>query len=255
MKAINRFWMIGLLLLSILACSKDKESGEPKEEKGYVTGKVVDTQGNPIAGAKIVLENTVFYSSYINVSTNAQGVYKTKVSEGAWWTTATFKKEYNGKTYTLPLSPDGTDSFTDEGGIRNFTWKLEGRDPGNEHYFYGGQVTVSSDIGFYEDQEDIEVTFTPNGSLIDGSEGKTLTLRQGERYWEEYSYIKDIPVGRYMVSAVLKKAGGDVPLKIQNWHTKGDFVSELQLDFIPDDTFRPVTEASIVIGHDPDYIY
>lgn len=254
--------ILGLLFITmvITSCSKDDEKNDngdskPKAEKGYVSGKVVDTKGEPIAEAKILLESTVFYNSHINASTDATGNYKIKVQAGAWNTYGTFKKEYNGITYTLPLSPDGTDSFTEEGGIRNFTWKLEGTDPGNEHYFYGGQVSVSSDIGFYEEQEDIELTFTPSGPLIDGSEGKTLILRYGDHYWKEYHYVKDIPIGRYMVTAILKKPDSDVPLKIQNWHIKGDFVSELQLDFIPDDTFRPVTEASVVIGYDNEYIH
>lgn len=256
MKTTNRLWIIAVLLLSVMSCSKDSESSEPNNEKGYATGKVVDGQGKPIAGAKIYLDNAPFHDSFIDGSTGEDGIYKIKVYQGAWKAYASFKREYNGKTYSIQLYPDNTNSFSEEGAVRNFTWKLEGIDPDNEHYFYGGQVTVSSDIGFYEDYEDIELTFTPSGPLIDGSEGKTIVLRYGERYWEEYYYIKDIPVGRYMVTAILKKSGGNVPLKIQNWHTKGDFVSELQLDFIPDNSdFRSTSEVSIVIGHDPDYIY
>lgn len=257
MKTINlTLRMTGLLLCGIFvlsACSKDNDGGkgnaEPKAEKGYLTGKATDTQGNPIAGAKLTLENTVLYSSYLYSNTDEDGIYKVKLHTGTWWLTATFKKEYNGKTYTLPLSPDHVERFTEDGGVCNFTWKLEGADPDNPHYFYGGQVNVSRDIDFYEDEEDIELTFTPSGPLIDGSEGKTLVLRYGEHYWKDYYYIKDIPVGRYIVTAVLKGDQGDVPLKIQNWHTKSDFISELQLDFIPDDTFRPTPEASIVIGY------
>lgn len=252
MKAtIRKTCIMFLVAFALTSCTKDDENvnREPKAEKGYITGKAVDTQGNPIADAKLTLENTVLHSSYLYGKTDENGIYKIKLHAGTWWLTGTFKKEYNGKTYTLPLSPDHTERFTEDGGVCNLTWKLEGRDPDNEHYYYGGLVTVSNDIGFYDDFEDVELTFTPSGPLIAGSEGKTLKLKYGEHYWEEYNAIKDIPIGRYIVTAVLKKSGGDVPLKIQNWHTKGDFVAELQLDFIPDDTFRPVTEASIVIGY------
>jgi len=251
MKAkIRKTGIMFLAAVALSSCTKNDDIGVPEAEKGYATGKVVDTKGDPIAGAKIVLENTVFHSSYSYATTDEKGMYKTKLQPGAWWVTATFKKEYNGKTYTLPLSPDDAgENLTEEGGIRNFTWKLEGRDPGNENYFYGGQVSVSLNADFYEDEEDIELTFTPSGPLVDGSEGKKLIIRYGDHYWEEYHYVRDIPIGRYMVTAVLKKSNGEIPLKIQNWHTQGDFVPALQLDFIPDDTFRPVTEASIVIGY------
>lgn len=253
MKTIVQKTMWLLFIATVLnSCSKDSENpdGEPKAEKGYTTGKVVDGQGKPIAGAAIYLDNAAFHDSYIKGTTKEDGSYKIKVHMGAWVAYANFKKEYNGKTYSIQAYPDNTDSFTEDGAVRNFTWKLEGIDPDDDSYFYGGRVTVHSANDFWENDEDIELTFTPSGPLIDGSKGKTLVLRYGERYWEKYGYIEDIPVGRYMVTAVLKKSGSDVPLKVQNWHTKGDFVREFQLDFIPDNSdFRPRTAASIVIGY------
>lgn len=253
----RKTFLMCLAAVILASCSKDdgNDSGEPKAEKGYATGKVVDGQGNPIAGAKIYLDNAAFHDSYINGTTDENGNYKIKVHQGAWVAYANFKKEYNGKTYSIQAYPENTDSFTEDGAVRNFTWKLEGMDP-NDSYYYGARVTVHSANDFWENDEDIELTFTPSGPLIDGSEGKTLVLRYGERYWEKYGYIEDIPVGRYIVTAILKKSGDDVPLTIQNWHTKGDFVREFQLDFIPDNSdFRPRTAAAIVIGYDPDYIF
>src|SRR5690606_497647 len=242
---------IGLLCIAVIsaACSKsDSPSDVP--EKGYATGKVVDGKGNPIAGAKIFLDNSAFHDSYINGMTNSEGAYKIKVHPGAWVAYANFKKEYNGKTYSIQAFPDNSESFSEEGAERNFTWKLEGIDPDNDSYFYGGRVTVHTDNDFNEDYRDIELTFTPSGPLIDGSQGKALVLKPGERYWEEYGYIEDIPVGRYNVTAAAKKTGHTKPLRIQNWHTKGDFVSEFQLDFIPDKSeFRPRTTAAIVVGY------
>lgn len=257
MKAIKKFLIIGMVLFAILSCSKDGENGngEPKAEKGYATGKIVDTQGNPIAGAKIYLDNAAFHDSYINGTTDEKGMYKIKVHQGAWVAYANFKKEYNGKTYSIQAYPDNTDALTEDGGVHNFTWKLEGIDP-DDDYFYGGRVMVHSANDFWENDEDIELTFTPSGPMIDGSEGKKLVLRYGERYWEKYGYIEDIPVGRYIVTAVLKKSSGEVPLAIQNWYTKGDFLSEFQLDFIPDNSdFRPRTATAIVVGYDPNYIF
>ncbi len=248
---IRKIGIMFLAAATLISCSKDdgNNNGEPKAEKGYATGKVVDGKGNPIAGAKIYLDNEPFYDSYLTGTTDENGNYKIKVFQGAWVAYANFKKEYNGKTYSVQAYPDNTDPISEDGGVRNFTWKLEGVDP-DDDYFYGGRVTVHSANNFYEDDKDIELVFTPSGPLIDGSEGKKLVLRYGEHYWEKYGYIEDIPVGRYIVTAVLKKSGGDIPLTIQNWHTKDDFVSDFQLDFIPDRSdFRPVTKAAIVIGY------
>src|SRR3546814_11710318 len=65
--------------------------------------------------------------------------------------------------------------------------------------------------------EDVELTLTPSGPLIDGSEGKTLVLRQGDHYWVQFGYLEDIPIGRYTVTAILKNKDGPRPLRIQDW--------------------------------------
>lgn len=245
----SRILLAGLILSGLAACEGNDGTGTAKAEGGYATGKVVDTQGNPIAGAKILLDGTVFYNSYIRGSTGEDGTYRIKAQPGAWRAYASFKKTYNGKTYSLDLHPDTIDSFDDTGAVRNFVWKLEGREPENEYNYYGGLVTVFQDTNFHDDMEDVELTLTPSGPLIDGSEGKTLVLRQGDHYWVQYGYLQDIPIGRYMVTAILKNKDGPRPLRIQNWHTNGDFKSELQLDFIPEPSGSTDASVSIVIGY------
>lgn len=218
-------------------------------EHDYTTGTVRDTHGNPVAGAKILLDNTVFYSSSISGTTGEDGRYRLKVQPGAWQAYATLRTTYNGMRFILNLHPENEDSFDDEGGVRDFTWKLEGRDPRNEYRYYGGLVKVFTDVGFYEDMEKIELTLRPSGPLIDGSEGRTLVLRSGDNYWVQLAYLEDIPIGRYMISAVLEDEGGRRPLRIASWSPKGNFVPEYQLDFIPDPNDSPGAEASIVLGY------
>src|SRR3546814_8576762 len=94
--------------------SSDVCASDLKAEGGYATGKVVDTQGNPIAGAKILLDGTVFHNSYIHGSTGEDGNYRIKAQPGAWMAYASFKKPYNGQTYSLDLHPDNSDSFSDD---------------------------------------------------------------------------------------------------------------------------------------------
>lgn len=238
------------LVLLLSACDGSGDSPDkPGTESGYVTGRTVDTQGKPIAAAKILLDGTVFHDSYIHGSTGEDGTYRIKAQPGAWMAYASFKKAYNGQTYTLELHPDNSNSFSDDGAVRNFTWKLEGRRPLNEYRYYGGFILVDTATDFHEDMEDIELTLTPSGPLIDGSEGKPLRLHMGDDYWVQTFHIEDIPIGRYMVKAVLKSDEGSRPLQIQDRQARGDFTPEYQLDFLPESRDTPKASAAIVLGY------
>ncbi len=250
MKKLLFIFLSGLLFT---ACSDSDEGNNSTDtEAGYAKGIVLDTQGNPIAGAYLYLQNTTFYNSYINGSTSEDGTYKYQISAGYWKVFSSFNKEYNGQTYSLQLYPDNTDTFSEEGAVRNFTWKLEGRDPDGSGYFYGGEIALSFHYDIpYEEEENIELTFTAIGSLIDGSQGNTITLKRGDHYWDYNDYyIEDIPIGRYRVTAVLNSENGNIPLRLRSWDTEDDFVSEFQLDFIPDtSTLRPKTKAFLTVGY------
>ena len=241
--------LLAIIALSVLAaCEASQATATARAEAGYATGQVVDTRGNPIAGAKILLDNSVFYASYIHGSTGDDGRYRIRVQPGAWRAHATFRKEYNGRTYTLELHPDAIDSFDQDGAVRNFNWQLEGRGPVNDYSYYGGFIQLSSAVGFYEDFNDIELVLTPDGPLIDGSPGEQLRLRLKDHYWRDYYQVEDIPIGRYTVTATIEIDGQTRPLRIQDWHEKGDFVPEFHLDFLPESGGTPGAKASIVIG-------
>ncbi|MFZ7095981.1 carboxypeptidase-like regulatory domain-containing protein [Luteimonas dalianensis] len=241
--------MLATVLLPLLsACDGSGAAATARPESGYATGTVVDTRGNPIAGAKILLDNTVFYASYINGSTAEDGSYRLKVQPGAWRAYATIRKDYNGRTYSLDLHPDSIDSFDDSGAVRNFTWKLEGRKPDSEWGYYGGLVKVFNETGFYE-MEDVEITLEPEGPLIDGSEGRTLVLRPGDNYWRQLAYLEDIPIGRYTASAVLMDGESRQPLKLRDWDTEEEPAENMQLEFIPDSSGSPDSTATIAIGY------
>lgn len=249
--AMKKKWktiLVGLLLTVLYACAKDSE-GQQGAEDGYATGKVVNSQGKPIAGAKILLDNTMYYASYIHGTTQADGRYKIKVKDGVWRTFAYVESSYNGKTYRMELYPDKTDSFSEEGAERNFTWKLEGRMPWEAESYYGGSITLSTDFDFEDDIEDVELHFKPLGILIDGSTGSDFILQFGHQKWTNRYELMDIPIGRYSVKAVLKGSGQPRPLRIQDWYTRGSYQSEFQLDFIPKSAQGVDNSASIVIGN------
>lgn len=240
--------LAALMLPGLPACSGHGASDGAEAEHGYATGKVVDARGAPVAGAKILLDNSVFYASYIRGSSGEDGRYRIRVQPGAWTAHASLQREYNGKTYTLELHPDQVDSFDETGAVRNFSWKLEGRTPGDPYGYYGGFIQLSPDIGFDGDLDDVELTLVPSGPLIDGSEGKTLRLRRGDHYWVDRHQVEDVPIGRYLVTAQLRDGQATRPLRIQDWQARDPFATRFQLDFRPDSAGGTRNSASIVIG-------
>ncbi|MGO1719219.1 MAG: carboxypeptidase-like regulatory domain-containing protein [Luteimonas sp.] len=239
----------GLTLSSVAACDHGPAAATTAPETGYVTGRAVDTLGNPIPGARIYLDNTLFSGSYIDTTSREDGGYRVRVYPGAWRAYASFRKDYNGRTYTLRLRPDAVDSFDQDGAVRNFTWQLEGRRPENDAGFYGGYIHTSSEFDFESDMEDVELVFTPDGPLIDGSPGTQLRLRLHDHYWRNLFQIDDIPIGRYTVTATLQSGATTRPLRVRNWHGQNDPVSALQLDFLPEHGSTPGASAAIVIGN------
>jgi hypothetical protein len=83
----------------------------------------------------------------------------------------------------LDLHPDNSDHFgSDAGAIRNFDWRLTGLIPGREtatNYassYYGAALSVGSgDLNSSLDVQFVQVTFVPQGPLVDGSAGATFS--------------------------------------------------------------------------------
>jgi hypothetical protein len=212
---MQRVLLSALLILSLLSVSCHPTTPDPDDPAnptaGYVTGKVVDTQGKPLAGVEIVIDNTLFYNTNLLTTTDAKGLYRVKTPNGSWRASAQVRRAYNGKSYRLDLAPNTTEAFAgDEGAVRNFEWRLSGEKPDNPGAFYGGTVEVSNEIakGPY-DTENIEFTFTPVGPIIDGTPGKTLVLR----YDEYYGRIPDVPIGRYRITGVYKPTNTRLQLR------------------------------------------
>jgi hypothetical protein len=177
---------------------------------GYVVGTVTDPQGKPLSGATVYIDNTVYQGRGAQVSSSANGTYQVQLVKGLgqWVAKGYVLKQYHDRIYKLNLDPEDPNSFSEEEKpVRNFQWKLTGHQADlSLDLYYGGTVETFRDPNANElwDNENIEFTFTPVGPLIDGSTGKTLTLRFKKRY---DSFIKDIPIGRYKVSAIYKPTG------------------------------------------------
>jgi hypothetical protein len=188
-------------------------------QKGMVQGRVTDAKGNPIAGVRVVVENTVFHASYTYGITNADGYYKATVPHGSWHVTAQLQREFLGKTYRFELHPDTDDDFAGtKGAIRNFTWKLSGAKPRNAGY-YGSSIAVYSQPGSAFAMDEIELTLTPDGPLADGSKGNVITSKLADIGGGEDG-IRDIPIGKYIITAINVATGKRLQVRQRN---KGDY--------------------------------
>jgi hypothetical protein len=220
-KIIKNKIMKKLLLLFITAqtlvatgCSKSNdvvtvvvsESG-----KGIAKGVVKYADGTPIANTKVVIENTILYASYVFATTNAKGEYSVAVPIGSWKASVQIEKEFLGKKYKYDLHPDNPNSFAGyDGAIRNFTWKINGAKP--DGGFYGSPVKAYGDFLSFINMSDVELTLTPNGTLIDGSTGAVIKKRLVDVGGGEYG-IDDVPIGKYTITA--KNAVTNQPLEIR----------------------------------------
>jgi hypothetical protein len=225
-----------LLIATNVACKKNAAAG-PVD--GYATGKVTDTKGNALAGIEVIVENTLLGNhTYASGVSDSKGNYKIKLPNvGTFHASAYVKKAYNGKTYELPLHPDKNESFSNEGAVVNFQWKLSGPMPTEMEGFYGGSAYIYNHPGRYIlDEHNIEFTLKPVGNLIDGSAGQTIVRRSGEPQTVSYGRLMDIPIGRYTVTATYLTGGTKVPLTLRVLDATTAYASQMTLDFEPTST-------------------
>lgn len=207
----------------LAACSKndnDKDGGAgmPGTQKGTVSGVVTDARNQPVKDARITIEHTVWYNSYLFGTSDKDGNYQVLLPDdpaGDWTAKAQLTKTAYGQTYQFDLEPDNTAAFNKASGAkRNFTWKLTGRRPGATGY-YGAHVDLYA-LGTDVDLTKVTISFTPfpgEPGCIDGS-----TVTAFERPVEDVAgtlMVKDVPIGKYTIKAVY--AGKQ--LLLNNRHT------------------------------------
>jgi hypothetical protein len=243
-------WSLSLLLLGAsIACSACSSNTEGKEDAGQspppsgavetnvVKGRVVDSTGKPLAGAQVVADNQLLYDANVEGVTGADGTYRLELGRAAttWNVSARFQRQYNGQTYTFDLHPSNPNSFaTNEGAIRDFAWRLTG--PRAEGGTYGGMVLF--DLTVYVDAEDpntplarenVELTLTPEGPLVDGSTGAPLTAR-GTNSGDGFG-LQDVAIGRYTVTARYAPQGKPARPMVLRLNNGDTYASSLTTDF------------------------
>jgi hypothetical protein len=220
--------MIGNIWIAVFAIKAIMGMGLAPQ-KGMVQGRVTDTNGKPIGGVRIVVENTVFHASYTYGITNADGYYKASVPNGSWHVSAQIQREFLGRTYRFELHPDTDDDFAGtKGAVRNFTWKLSGAKPRNAGY-YGSSIAVYSQPGSSFAMDEVQLTLTPDGPLADGSKGSSITAKLIDIGGGEDG-ICDIPIGKYIITAINTTTGKRLQVRQRN---RGDYTDAYAAIFEP----------------------
>lgn len=226
-----------LLVVSFSFCKKNKDSDtDNASTTSYVVkGTVKDAQGKPLAGAKVIVENTNSILSYRSVSvlTGTDGSYSIQLPKevgSAWQAFASITKTYLGKTYTMDLFAENPNDFlASDGATCNFTWKLTGEKVGRLTGKFGASLSVGSEIGGFYDYENVEMTFTPTAPLIDGS-----SIPAFKRKLTSTQLVEDLPLGQYTVTATyLKPSSQPVAMRIRKSNS-GAFAASHQVDFDPE---------------------
>lgn len=217
-------WSVLGIALALSACSeKDKNpnpnngnggdnGGTEAPTPGVVTGIALDTQGRPIADAKVLLAPALQGTGFTG-RTGADGRYRFEgVPTTAYYARAWTKVKFNDQEFCLRLGmPERTqyDTFNPSAGaVRNFRWQLTGPIEGFEGQYFGG-TTYLAFRGNY-DESTMELTFTPTSPLLDGSPASafTRTAQASTRT------LDDIPVANYTVTGVITRNGEQRPLHI-----------------------------------------
>jgi hypothetical protein len=145
----------------------------------------------------------------VTTHTDAQGRYLVKnLPELPYKVFAWAQPEFAGKHHCLRLGHDALGDYEPiyPNAVRNFRWQLEGKiqDRGDQTFF-GGELRLMpvyrqpGDFDIHANLQ-IEVRFVANGTLVDGSPGKTITRKLN---WNDTDFARDIPVGSYTVNATL----------------------------------------------------
>jgi hypothetical protein len=215
--------LLSILLFSCTEAEDGQEIEQPLEaQSGYLIGEVRDSAGKPLQGVRILVDHSIFFNSNITTSTDAHGRYKVAVPRGSWYAFAMHQVSYGGENFTFYLHPEDERGFGEEGGVRNFTWKLSGTRPQPLSGNYGALVTLDNFPGVYIQVNEIDFAFTPLGPLVDGSTGKTLVLRTNDSYT-----LTGIPLGRYRLTASYHGR----PLEFRRWNSEDEFATSFEVNF------------------------
>jgi hypothetical protein len=206
-----------------------------RPEANVISGRVTTEVGTPVAGASLRI---VGYTGGANlgqeietVSSAADGTYRYQVPSGLYEVLGEGPLDFEGQTYLFLLDPaDGSceQEMSEAGIVKDFVLRLsglmtclDGVDPENYLFYHGAAVQLFSRLASAAPHDIVEYRLEPVGSLGDGSAGQVLTMQRTVTAHSSSfgpldgtSYLYDIPLGRYLLSATLLAPAGPVPLLV-----------------------------------------
>ena len=209
--------VIALVGICIMGCGSAPTSN-CTAQPGFICGRAVDSQGNPLPQAIIEVYGTATVNGYpvdMNISANPDGTYGPRqLQDGNYTVHARVQVTYQGINWNLQLRPDdgvNNNLLSVNGIVKNFTWKLTGLQPGGDPNipggYYGAYIAASPGIGGnIPAGSHLNFQLTPQGRLVDGSPGQTLTFNNMDAAGD--GYLKDIPLGVYTISATGTDSNG-----------------------------------------------
>lgn len=213
-------------------------SGAAHAATGSVQGQAVDTSGKPLSGVQVWIKPVVT-TGVAEAITDGQGRYRVPgLPPVGYRPYAWLQVPYRGKTFCYRLASAAVgdyNPFTPTGSMtRNFRWQLSGQIPDQEAYsdlgYFGGSLPLMAAFGqerWATQDDEIELTLTPTGPLIDGSAGTVLKRTAPAR-----GMALDVPIGTYRVQATFVGANGKrEPLRVSA--TDGDYAPTANVTFKP----------------------
>jgi Carboxypeptidase regulatory-like domain len=205
-----------------------------------VKGRVLDTKGQPLAGAVIHTAHATSNSVAASALTDAQGNYRiTKMAlDVPYYAYAWVDVTYRDKRYCLRVAPADSAGYNNyyarDGAILNFQWKLQGHiddssyGPEEDGSWYGGSIRLSTAFADSDYDSTLELKLTPTAPLIDGSTGSVITKIVD---LSKTHFVLDIPAGAYKLSATRVKSDGTrvtARLGPQEWEAYAEYDFEVE---------------------------
>jgi hypothetical protein len=197
-----------------------RESVHPARAR--ITGTLTDREGRPLKNAWAQIRGVTDRGENVGFKGDIDGTgrYSVDLPPGRYSVRAVVQVYYEGRTWYLDLHP--TDNVHNEISpqgevVKNFQWLVAGFKPGGdpEAYlsYYGAAILIAFSGGsFYSmpqpEQQLVELTLTPTGPLIDGSQGALQTSRVSLSQLLQRPRVWDIPIGSYRATARFIRSDG-----------------------------------------------
>jgi hypothetical protein len=231
-------------------------------EPGHFTGRVTHADGSPIEVPDAEYEITISGVTAVGEENtfkpkvSPDGTFKLRLPQGLFKPAyGTITVPFEGKKFRLWLDPvdpvEGRREST-EGIVQNFVWcqtgpKASARTPDiNKPLDWFGSgipllaASFRNDIGQtvkpLPEGSKVVWSLKPTSKLIDGSEGKTLTV---ERTWRadgrELGALTDLPAANYEVSAVATLPDGSTKPLLMSDMADGRYKPAIQVFLKPNE--------------------